>query len=206
MKNIINTKKLIFLLSILLITGAFTLDRTNVPDKPEDISPLLIGENIPEVSLKNLDGKIVSLNKIVKEKPTILIFYRGGWCPFCNRQLSGIQEIEGDIQKLGYQILAVSPDKAENLKKTIDKNELKYTLLSDSKMEVCQAFGIAYINSKYGEMLVKASGEEHHMLPVPTVMVLDKDGKIKFEYINPNYKERLNPKLLLLAAELALKD
>lgn len=73
-----------------------------IPQKPEDISPLLNGENIPLVTLLDASGSSFDLNKAVAEKPTILIFYRGGWCPFCSKQLSGLQEIAPDLKKEGY--------------------------------------------------------------------------------------------------------
>lgn len=86
------------------------------PERAEDISPLLIGERIPAMILTDAAGKSVQMEKLFSEKPTILIFYRGGWCPYCNQQLSGLQEIEKEIIGLGYQIIAVSTDKPENLK------------------------------------------------------------------------------------------
>lgn len=199
------TPNLLGLYGLLLTLTAFSFRWIEIPEKPEDISPLLIGEKIPAVKLSDLENKSLLLNDLIAQKPSILIFYRGGWCPFCNKQLAGIQDVKANIEKLGYQIIAVSPDKPEEMKKTLDKNELSYTLLSDYTMEASLAFGIAFKSSKYQDMLEKVSGQKHHLLPVPAVFVLDKNGKIKFEYINPNYQDRLNPKLLLTAAELALE-
>ena len=65
-----------------------------VPLKPEDISPLLIGEDIPDVTLKNLNGEDVDLKPLFRKKKTILLFYRGGWCPYCNVHLS---EVSGEV-------------------------------------------------------------------------------------------------------------
>lgn len=86
---------------------------------------------------------------------------------------------------------------------------LTYTLLSDSKVEASISFGLAFrVDDKYNEMLKShnmsledASGETHHILPVPAVFVLDKEGVIQFEYVNPDYKVRLNGEILLKAAE-----
>ena len=89
---------------------------SGVPLKPEDISPLLSGENIPQVKLSDATGQPFDLNAAVSLKPTILIFYRGGWCPYCSKQLAGLQEIEEDLTKMGYQLLAVSTDSPDNLK------------------------------------------------------------------------------------------
>lgn len=201
-----NSFKTITVLSLLILfVTAFRLG-DSLPDKPEDISPLLVGEKIPEVKLSNLKGEAVELQKMVKQKPTVLIFYRGGWCPFCNRQLAGVQKIEKDILALGYQIVAVSPDSPQNLKKTLDKNALSYTLVSDANGDAAKAFGIAFRAPKrYSKFLSKYSGEKNteNILPVPSVFVLSKKGKIKFEYINPNYKERLSPELLMAAVKFS---
>ena len=51
-----------------------------------DVVPLDKGATLPKLTLKAVDGKPYDLNASVAKKPTILIFYRGGWCPFCNQQ------------------------------------------------------------------------------------------------------------------------
>jgi peroxiredoxin len=201
-------KSISLLCLVFSLFSASTIKVDDIPQKPEDISPLLIGEAIPKnIHLVTHEGKALDLNQTVQSKPTILIFYRGGWCPYCNKQLSGIGEIEQELISLGYQIIAISPDKPEELKKTIDKNKLSYTLLSDSKMIAAIQFGIAFKNTTYAaEKLEKASGERHNLLPVPAVFVLDKKGTIKFEYINPNIIERLHPSLLLAAARIEMES
>ena len=93
-----------------------------VPLKSEDISPLLTGENIPQVKLPDAHGQPFDLSAAVAAKPTILIFYRGGWCPFCSKQLAGLQEIEGDLVKMGYQLLAISTDSPDNLQQVGREN------------------------------------------------------------------------------------
>jgi len=198
------TKNTLAFALIVLFATAFRMGEP-IPQKAEDVSPLLIGETIPEASLMGMGGKEVNLKKFVESKPTVVIFYRGGWCPFCNRQLAGLQKIEKDILKMGYQILAVSPDSPENLKKTMDKNTLSYTLVSDASMDVAKKFGIAFqAPERYRKFLTKSSGGKNteNLLPVPAVFLLDTEGKIKFEYINPNYRERLNPELLMAAAKI----
>ena len=200
-------------LGLAVILWGFSYQISENPDKAQDVSPLLVSESIPDVQLNNLDGQSVSLQETISQKPTILIFYRGGWCPYCNRQLSGMLNIEESLIKLGYQIIAISPDKSEKLKETVEKNKLKYTLLSDQQLDAMQQFGIAYkVDEKtqeryknYGIQL-SANAQGEYLLPVPTVMILDKSGKILFEYINPNYKERLDPNLLLCAAEHIAED
>lgn len=187
-------KKLITLVLFSLSTIAFS----QIADKAEDISPLLIGEKIPNVTLKNVDGNAVEITTIFNKK-TVVIVYRGGWCPYCNSQLSDMQGIEKDILSLGYQIVAVSPDAPSFLKETLTKDKLNYQLYSDSEGNFSKAVGIAFkAPEKYGKMLGKYSDEKNtNFLPVPTVYVTNEKGEIEFMYINPDYKSRLKGDLLL---------
>jgi peroxiredoxin len=99
-------------------------------------------------------------------------------------------------------------DRPENLRESFDKYEMKYELFSDSKADVAKAFGIAFrVADEYVEKLKShnldiegASGEDHHILPVPSVFIIN-DGIIRFEYVNPDYKERISKEILLSVSE-----
>jgi peroxiredoxin len=127
-------------------------------------------------------------------------------------QLGQLQSGEAELREMGYQILAISPDRPEKMTETVDKHELTYTVLSDHTMEAARAFGIAFrVDSvtvvkykAFGIDLEEASGEKHHLLPVPAVFIVGTDGIIKFSYANPDYKVRLAPADLLVAAREAL--
>ncbi len=188
---------------ILLITSFAALQTTGYaqpPAEPTDITPLLIGEKASELKLTKVDGGSVSLNEIISGKQTVLIFYRGGWCPYCNLHLAELQSIEQQMLAAGYQIIAISPDSPESLKQSIDKNKLNYMLLSDTKSEAAQAYGIAFkAPDRYKERLSKASSNQNDgVLPVPAVFVLNKQGEILFEHINPDYKKRIKGSLLMV--------
>jgi len=179
----------------------------------EAVCPIKVGMSVPSLILTTSEGQPFDVGKAIRQKPTVLVFYRGGWCPYCSRQLKQLAEVEPQLLALGYQLLAISTDRPEKLQETITKVKLNYTLLSDSKMVGCSAFGIAF---KVEEQLVEkykssnmdleaASGETHHLLPVPSVFIVGTDGVIKFSYVNPNYKVRLDPDVMLAAAKAALK-
>lgn len=175
-----------------------------VPLKPEDVSPLLVGEKIPVARLLDSKGEQFDLNKAVAEKPTILVFYRGGWCPFCSKELSGLQEIQSDLSTMGYQVIAVSTDSPKNLTNSMTKEKLTYTLLSDGDLEISKKFGIAFKSpANYDSFLPEASGFKNvdKLLPVPSVFILNTAGEIIFEYINPNFKQRISSGLLKAAAQ-----
>ncbi|MGA9408060.1 MAG: peroxiredoxin-like family protein [Bacteroidota bacterium] len=176
-----------------------------VADRADDIHPLLVGMNVPDVVLTDVEGKEVKLYSLLEKKPTVLIFYRGGWCPYCNLQMEQLHTIESDVLKEGYQIVAVSADRPENIETSIEKHDLHYTLLSDSTMNAAKAFGLAFRvdkealqrSKKYAATLEAGSGLSHHILPVPAVFIIQKNGSIIFEYVNPNFKVRLNAQVLL---------
>ena len=189
-------KKLLFI--SLVFIGC--TNQLSIPLVAEDISPILIGETLPNANFQNTVGEYVQLKALLEEKPTVLVFYRGGWCPYCNVQLSGLVEIEEDVLELGYQIVAISPDDYKNLQSTIENNSTKYKLLSDPNGKFIKEIGIAFKTSSSLKEYITGKGqkgETSSVMPAPTVMIVDKKGVIKFEYINPNYKERISGEMLL---------
>ncbi len=188
-------KKLISLFMFLLF-AKFVF--AQLPKQAEDISPLLIGEKIPVVSLQTIQNQAVETKNIFN-KPTVLVVYRGGWCPYCNTHLAALGESEAEILKLGYQIVAVSPDSPENLKASAEKNKLAYQLLSDSKGLLIKALGIAFeAPENYKKIIQKSSnGENENFLPAPAVFVVNSESEIEFLFISPNFKKRISKDLLL---------
>lgn len=200
------TRNLLFVFTIITLNFTTNL-KAQVPMNAEDISPLLIGEQFPEANLLNIEGENVLLQDILKEKPTVLVFYRGGWCPYCNNQLSSLAEAEKEIIDLGYQIIAISPDHLESLKPTVEDDKLNYNIYSDSGAALIQAIGIGFETPEKakGYIFKKTNKEATDILPVPAVFILDTKGKILFEYINPDYSTRLSSELLLASLK-ALKS
>lgn len=177
-----------------------------------ELKPLMIGQPLPDVPLSTIEGETFYLPAAAKEQPLVVIFYRGGWCPYCNAHLGQLQEVESKLRELGYRIVAISPDCPEKMAESLDKGKMTYTLLSDSSMNAAKAFGIAFEVDEpmlkkldsYNIDIEAASGQKHHMLPVPAVFLAGTDGIIDFSYANPDYKTRLAPEVLLAAAKAAL--
>lgn len=206
-------RPLAFVVSFLAFALGARAAMPAVAATPEAAKPLAVGAAAPAVTLTTLDGAKFDLAKAFAEKPTVLVFYRGSWCPFCSRQLAALGELEPKLAALGYQILAVSPDTAEGLKAMAGKNKLSYRLLSDRDMVAGSAYGVAFrmpdateksYRSK-GVDLASIPGGGGAWLPVPTVYVIGRDGVIKFAFSNPDYKVRLAPDALLAAAQAAAK-
>ncbi len=199
-----------FFVSVLLIVSMNQCDAI----KKEKQMQNTIAENSNEVR-PLLPGMLVSaenkrLNQIIEGKYSILIFYRGSWCPYCNLHFSELSKIEKELLALGYTIVAISPDLEENTKLTKEKHGLMYDLYSDSSMQVTRSFGLAYrvddetVNryKTHNLDIEAASGETHHLLPAPAVYILSDKGIVLFQYVNPDYKVRLIPELLLAAAKI----
>ena len=66
-----------FLLLVLINPSA--ADNPKVANSPNEVCPILVGSQLPTMTLQGLDGKNFDLNKAIAEKPTILIYFRGGW-------------------------------------------------------------------------------------------------------------------------------
>jgi peroxiredoxin len=177
----------------------------------EQIRPLGVGAGVPRLTLRDAQGRPVDLNAAIAKQPTVLVFYRGGWCMYCNAQLAKLQAIHSELTNQGYQILGISPDRPSNAAQSTGKHDLTYALLSDAQMEAARAFGVAFqvdettieTYREYGINLEEASGEPHHLLPVPSVFLVGTDGVIRFAHANPDYKVRLDPQVLLAAAKAA---
>jgi peroxiredoxin len=187
--------------SAFLLSAAFTLNA--LAEEPKQAA---VGDRVPDVTLRTAESTDLKLRDAVKSKPAVLIFYRGGWCPFCTRHLMALAEVEKDLTAAGYQILAISPDQPAKLAETPDRDKLSYTLLSDSDVAAAKAFGITFkvpdelvtkYKTEYQIDLEGASGKTHHLLPHPAVFIVDQAGIIRFAHVNPDYKVRLDPAEIL---------
>lgn len=178
---------------------------------------LTVGDSLPAASVRSETGAALTLQDSAGGRPTVLIFYRGGWCPFCTRHLAALAEAAPELQAAGFQLLAISPDQPAKLRARPSHEKLPYTLLSDSEMKAAQACGIAFkvddalvakYKNDYGIDLERDSGQTHHLLPHPAVFIVDHEGVVRFAHVNPDYKVRMSPGEIVAAARgaLATKD
>lgn len=200
---------LIVLLSIVSLQ-VFALDRTQIRDKAEDVTPLLNGSTVPNVTVKTTDGSPVSLQALLMQKRSVIVFYRGGWCPYCSRQLAELKDIEEDLVKEGYQILAISPESVEKLQSQKLKTKFAAQLISDENLNAIKAFGIGFYVPDQTRELYKdrmnveltSDDSKRAVLPAPAIFITDTQGQVVFSYVNPNFKVRPSAALVLSAAKL----
>ncbi|MBI2514399.1 MAG: AhpC/TSA family protein [Opitutae bacterium] len=174
--------------------------------------PLPVGSRTPDPVIRTMTGTETTLSQQLSAKPTVLIFYRGGWCPYCNKHLAALADAEQDLLQLGYQIVAISADAPAGLQTTSEKQHLKYRLLSDRDMAASAAFGVAFrvdaaTVAKYRDYqidLPPVPGEpDARWLPEPAVFLIDRHGAIRFVHANADYRVRIAVPELLAAARQA---
>ena len=194
-------------------SNADALERGTIAEDANSVTPLLNGQVAPKTTLKMADGSPVSLQALTMQKPSIVLFYRGGWCPYCNEQLAQLKDIEKDLVDLGYQILAISPESPTRLQEQKLETELLVTLLSDDKLDTIREFGVGFYLDTMTELKYKTYGinltkddSGKSVLPAPAIFMLDKKGKVLFSYVNPDYKVRPSADLVLAVAKTLKKE
>ncbi|MDQ6960345.1 MAG: peroxiredoxin-like family protein [Mariprofundaceae bacterium] len=134
-----------------------------------------------------------------------LSFYRGGWCPYCNLELQALQQALPEIQSLGAQLVAVSPETPDNSLSTAEKHSLAFTVLSDQGNRVAKDFGIVFtlpealrpVYAQFGIDLPAWNGDDSFELPMPATYVIGRNGIILDGFVNTDYTQRMEPERIL---------
>jgi peroxiredoxin len=163
-----------------------------------------IGDKAPDFELGNASGERVKLSDYLKKGSVILTWYRGGWCPYCNLSLRALQERLTDFKNCGANLLALSPELPDKSMNTIEKQQLQFEVLSDNDNKVARQFGIAFklpqsIKEGYKKTLMTYNGNEGDELPLSATYIIDKNGCIRYAFLNADYRERAEPNDLLAA-------
>jgi peroxiredoxin len=171
----------------------------------DETHPLKAGDRAPSFTVYEVDGSEFVFEPDVLDSPVVLITFRGGWCPFCNAQLSELRAVIPDIKAGGVDVLFLSGDRPELLYSSLKQDtqdeiaELDYHILSDARMEAASALGVAFHVApdtqasfeQRGRDVTDSSIDLNQALPVPAVFVIDTDGIIDFAYANPDFRVRL---------------
>jgi peroxiredoxin len=187
-------KTLILLFSFLLILSspAFAQAETIYPEG------LKVGDTAPDFTAKDQDGKTISLKQALKNGPVIMLFYRGQWCPYCNKQMSHFSDSLSMLTSKGALLVAITPEAAENVKKTIEKAKSTFPVLEDQGMAIMKMYKVNFaVDEKtitkykgYGIDFDIANGANGANLPVPATYIIGKDGKVKYVFFNTDYRKR----------------
>ncbi|MBC6111512.1 peroxiredoxin family protein [Pedobacter fastidiosus] len=164
------------------------------------------GEVAPNFIAKDSEGKLINLKQLLKgNKSVVLFFYRGQWCPYCNKHIKNLQDSLQSLNAKGAYIVGVTPESDESISKTKEKTKASFSLVSDNGYKIMKAYKVDYIMEEslaskyktYGIDVAKNNGAIDAVLPVPATYIIGKDGKIKFVQFDTDYKKRASVKEIL---------
>lgn len=168
-------------------------------------SALQAGAQAPDLVLPDALGRAVRLADLWAQGPLVVVFYRGGWCPYCNLELRAWQRELGPMRSRGIRLVAISAQTPDNSLSTVEKNELAFPVLSDSDLAAATAFGIAFelppslveLYSRVGNDLPTINGNDRWVLPVPATYVIGTDGRVLQAHVDVDYRQRAEPQDVL---------
>lgn len=160
------------------------------------------GDTAPDFTLKKPNGEEITLSEELKKGPVVLTWYRGGWCPYCNIQLAAYQQILPQIEELGAQLIAISPEVPDKSLTTVEKNELKFPVLTDLNLKVAKEYDIVFklhpevgkIYSGFFDMKEYNGDEATDELPLAATYVINQEGKIVYSFLEAEYTLRAEPR------------
>lgn len=180
--------------SLLIIFSSVLLFAQEAPEG------LFINSKAPDFKAKDQNGKEVRLKDLLKEgKKVVLVFYRGNWCPYCNRHLKRLEDSLQLIKDKNAELIAVTPEKPDGIEKTVEKTKAEYSILYDEGLKIMKAYEVEFVVpentiTRYrnsGIDLEKINnGKDWNYLPVPAVYIIDKEANITYRFFNQDYKKR----------------
>jgi peroxiredoxin len=194
---LIMKRSLLFLFGVILISTAFG------QDKPEG---LFINSKAMDFKAKDQNGREVSFKELRKKGPVVVLFYRGNWCPYCNKELKRFQDSLQYITDKGAQLVAVTPEGGEGIAKTVEKTKASFPIVYDEDMKIAHAYQVAfnvddltlgrYKNAGI-DLLANNQQKQKAYLPVPAVYVVNKEGSVTFRYFEADFRKRVSVKEIL---------
>ena len=190
-------KKILFILF-----SCFMFASTNAQEKPEG---LFINSKAYDFKAKDQNGNDVRLKDLLKKGKVVLVFYRGEWCPYCNKNLKRLEDSLQLITAKGATLVAISPEKPESITKTIEKTKAEYPILHDEELKIMKAYDVEFevpenTLKRYrnaGIKIDEVNGKNGNYLPVPATYIIDKEANITYRFFNQDYKKRPSVKEIL---------
>jgi peroxiredoxin len=154
---------------------------------------LIVGTKLPHFTVRDANNKSITSAQLTG-KPSILIFYRGNWCPLCMAQLKELVARYKEISALGIRVAIISPQPHDNTVALAKKFDVKFDFLTDEGNAAARALGIENRNGT--PMGMQMFGYENDTV-LPTVVITDRDGKIVWTHETDNYRIRPEPDVYL---------
>lgn len=172
-----------------------------------------VGDAAIDAELSGWDGKTVKLSELWQEGPIVLMWYRGGWCPYCNIQLRAMQQSMDKIDSAGARLVILTPELPEKAKETAEANNLNIVALHDKGNSVARKYGLAFdlpetIIPAYRDRLKlpEYNGNDAMELPLSATYVIDPSGKITYAFLDADYKKRAEPADVIEAVKAIFQE
>jgi peroxiredoxin len=168
------------------------------------------GTPLPDADLLDARGKATTLAATRRDRPAVVVFYRGAWCPYCNIALRTYQaELAPELTRRGVELIAISPQKPDGSLSMQETNNLTFTVLSDPGNQIAGRLGILTAPSdaateaqaSMGLDVAEHNADATNTIPMPTVIVVDADGVIRWIDVHPNYTTRTEAEQILSAVD-----
>ncbi|MFD8385745.1 peroxiredoxin-like family protein [Streptomyces sp. NPDC059679] len=176
-------------------------------DSGQAAGALSVGDRAPRFELPAATGGTVTLEDLLADGPVVLTFYRGAWCPYCNIALRALQSHHDEITARGARLVAVSPQVPDESLSLTEKHELAFDVLSDLGSDTAKQYGLAFdlpddlaaVYDTFGFDLQRVNGGHPRTLPLPATYVIDRDGMIRWAFVDTDYTARAEPADILAA-------
>lgn len=158
-----------------------------------------IGAKLPDAKLIAADGSVVTLSESLGAAATVLVFYRGAWCPYCNITLKTYQqELLPLLGRRGDTLIAISPQTPDGSAAAVDGGGLQFAVLSDEGNALAQQLGIVTApgdearkaQTELGFDVADSNADSTAVIPFPTVLIVDASGVVRFVDIHVDYTTR----------------
>jgi peroxiredoxin len=171
---------------------------------------LPVGAMVEDFTASDQFDKEFRLSEQLAKGPVVLIFYRGQWCPVCNRHLGQLQDSLAMIEASGARLIAVAPEQPPYLKSMATKTEAEFSLLYDEAYRISNAFDVTFLpdqasidayNKRLDANLSEANTDDSDRLPIPATFVINQNGEIVWRHFDPDYRKRASAKDIMDALE-----
>ena len=110
-----------------------------------------------------------------------------------------------EINELGANLIALSPQLPEQALATVEENKLEFQVLSDVGNHVARKFGLLFrlpeqlqpVYKQFGIDLQLANGDDSQELPVPATFIVDTNGLIILDFVDVNHTKRVEPSVII---------
>jgi peroxiredoxin len=125
------------------IMGAFAREQTDLAARGIPNGVAATGASLPDADLLGAHGTSTTLYGVTGGRPAVIVFYRGGWCPYCNLALNTYQaQLLPALAGRDVALIAVSPQVADESLSMQQKNDLAFPVVSDPDNTLARFLGV----------------------------------------------------------------